>query len=69
MGTPDTYDICDVCGEAIIWVNNTGNWLHVETTNRDARGTDCKVPRVRLEVASIAGRSTATHGRAKKRGS
>ena len=68
MGTPDTYDICGVCGETIIQVNNTGSWLHVETSNRDPRSTDCKSPFVRQTVASTQGQTTATHGRAKKRG-
>lgn len=68
MGTPDTYDVCGVCGEAIIQVNNTGNWLHVETVNRDARSTDCKVAHVKQNVASKSGQTTATHGRAKRRG-
>lgn len=68
MGTPDTYDVCGNCGEAIIHVNNTGNWLHVETSNRDPRSTDCKVAHVKLKVATRSDHPIATHGRAKKRG-
>lgn len=68
MGTPDTYDVCALCGEAIIQVNNTGSWLHVETVNRDPRSTDCKVAHVKQNVASKSGYTVANNGRAKRRG-
>lgn len=68
MGVPHTYDVCDVCGEAIVNLNNAGTWTHVELdgVKNGIPATDCKIPRVRINVASKAGQSVATHGRAKK---
>lgn len=67
MGSPDTYDACKNCGEAIRWINNTGSWVHVEKHNQSAQATTCVSPVVVQVVKSVAGKSTATDGSAVKK--
>lgn len=68
MGVPHTYDVCDVCGDPIVNLNNAGTWTHtnLDGVKNGIPATDCVSPRVRVNVASKAGQTTATHGRAKK---
>lgn len=66
MGTPHTYDVCDMCGEATVNLNNAGTWTHVEPTPAGIPATDCKSPFVRVKVSSKAGQTTASHGRARR---
>jgi hypothetical protein len=68
VGAVDTYDICQRCGEAIVDVGNTSNYVHVEKdgVKNGIPATDCKLPHVRQVATTTQGQSIATHARAAK---
>lgn len=69
MGNPDTYDICKNCHEPVKQVNNTGPWVHVVSHSKGMGVADtvCVNPRLAVEQANTAGRTTANYRTATKK--
>ena len=69
MGNPDTHDVCKNCGDPVKQINNTGPYVHIPSHVKGTGipDTECVTPRLRVEQASVAGRTTANYRTATKK--